>query len=112
MSQSIQIGNFYPCRLSSERLIALTIVLIWLRNDVNFQVKVKTWVNGHEGKTLGGLSARFGTLLPAEAEQSKRLPAILSNPQNGCANSSVQVFIFVTLVMIHACMLNRFSVSS
>lgn len=54
-------------------------------------MKVKTWVDGAEGKTLGGLSARFGTLLPAEAEQSRTLSAVFPNPENGCTNSSVEV---------------------
>ncbi|KAF2322258.1 hypothetical protein GH714_009605 [Hevea brasiliensis] len=51
-------------------------------------VKVMNWVNGVEGETLGGITARFGAALPLEAEKGLRLPAIFSNPLNGCSSSS------------------------
>ncbi|XP_048131929.1 signal peptide peptidase-like 2 [Rhodamnia argentea] len=54
-------------------------------------VKVKSWVNGGQGKTLGGLSARFGALLPSDAEKGVKLPLVLSNPANCCSNSSTEL---------------------
>ncbi|XVF84410.1 hypothetical protein PTKIN_Ptkin17bG0035000 [Pterospermum kingtungense] len=51
-------------------------------------VKVKIWVDGVEGKDLAGLTASFGATLPEEANKSPKLPAVLSNPLNGCSSSS------------------------
>ncbi|KAK6914396.1 Peptidase A22B, signal peptide peptidase, partial [Dillenia turbinata] len=52
------------------------------------KVKVKNWVNGVEHKTLGGLSARFGTLLPAEVNEARKFSAVVSDPSNCCSNLS------------------------
>ncbi|XP_030467375.1 signal peptide peptidase-like 2 isoform X2 [Syzygium oleosum] len=54
-------------------------------------VKVESWVNGSKGKTLGGLSARFGALLPSDAKKGVKLPLVLSNPANCCSNSSTEL---------------------
>ncbi|XP_011656474.1 signal peptide peptidase-like 5 isoform X2 [Cucumis sativus] len=51
-------------------------------------VKVKSWVNDAEDEILVGLSARFGTLLPSQAEDDLKLPAVYMNPINGCSSSS------------------------
>ncbi|KAG6592894.1 Signal peptide peptidase-like 5, partial [Cucurbita argyrosperma subsp. sororia] len=51
-------------------------------------VKVKIWVNGAEDETLVGLTARFGALLPSQAEDDLKLPAVFMNPINGCSSSS------------------------
>ncbi|KDP42881.1 hypothetical protein JCGZ_23823 [Jatropha curcas] len=51
-------------------------------------VKVENWVNGVKGETLSGMSARFGVLLPSEAEKGLRLSAVFSNPLNCCSSSS------------------------
>lgn len=51
-------------------------------------VKVKQWVNGDEDETLSGISASFGSLLPNEAEKGSKLPAVVSNPLNGCTSST------------------------
>lgn len=51
-------------------------------------VKINNWVGGAEGKTLVGLNARFGALLPSHAENAPRLPAVFSNPSNCCSSSS------------------------
>lgn len=57
----------------------------------NLQVKVKTWLDGKNNKTFGGLSARFGALLPSDAEKGQKLTAVMPNPANSCSNSSVKV---------------------
>lgn len=51
-------------------------------------VKVKSWVNGAEDEILVGLSARFGALLPSQADDNLKLPAVFTNPINGCSSSS------------------------
>ncbi|XP_078434233.1 signal peptide peptidase-like 2 [Wolffia australiana] len=51
-------------------------------------VKVMNWVDGVEGQTVFGLSAKFGGLLPVNVKESLRLPAVLANPISGCTNSS------------------------
>lgn len=57
------------------------------------QVKVKSWVNGAEDEILVGLSARFGALLPSQADDNLKLPAVFTNPINGCSSSSSKVTI-------------------
>ncbi|KAL5542920.1 hypothetical protein UlMin_010630 [Ulmus minor] len=51
-------------------------------------VKVTKWVDGDEGNSLVGVNARFGSLLPSDAQNDQRLPVVFSNPLNGCSNSS------------------------
>ncbi|KAK4421563.1 Signal peptide peptidase-like 3 [Sesamum alatum] len=57
------------------------------RNDFRL-VKVKRWVNGLEKKPIGGLTADFGSILPADAKQGHRFPATFSKPLNSCSLSS------------------------
>uniref|UniRef100_A0A2N9I5A4 PA domain-containing protein n=1 Tax=Fagus sylvatica TaxID=28930 RepID=A0A2N9I5A4_FAGSY len=54
----------------------------------NIGVRVKNWVGDAEGKNLAGLSARFGALLPSQAEKAPRLPAVFAHPLNCCSSSS------------------------
>ncbi|KAG7025296.1 Signal peptide peptidase-like 5 [Cucurbita argyrosperma subsp. argyrosperma] len=64
-------------------------------------VKVKIWVNGAEDETLVGLTARFGALLPSQAEDDLKLPAVFMNPINGCSSSSkVMITVLATLIMV------------
>ncbi|KAJ8490912.1 hypothetical protein OPV22_012633 [Ensete ventricosum] len=49
-------------------------------------VKIKTWVNGTEGISIVGLSARFGTSVPRLASDAQKNSALLTNPLNCCAN--------------------------
>ncbi|KAF4386406.1 hypothetical protein G4B88_020226 [Cannabis sativa] len=51
-------------------------------------VKVNNWIDGDEGKTLVGVNARFGALLPSIADNNLKLQAVFSNPLNGCSPSS------------------------
>ncbi|XXG41453.1 hypothetical protein AAC387_Pa01g1904 [Persea americana] len=51
-------------------------------------VKVKNWVNGAEGESFVGLSARFGASLPNHAAVAHRTTAVMANPFNCCTNSS------------------------
>ncbi|KAK8488316.1 hypothetical protein V6N11_068443 [Hibiscus sabdariffa] len=54
-------------------------------------VKVKIWIDGVEGNDLSGLTASFGASLPEEANKSSKLPAVFSNPLNGCSSSSSKI---------------------
>ncbi|NP_001346469.1 uncharacterized protein LOC100217036 precursor [Zea mays] len=49
-------------------------------------VKVKNWVNGTEGTTFVGLSAKFGAPLPRDIHEAKKSFAVLSNPIDCCSN--------------------------
>nr|BAJ93677.1 predicted protein [Hordeum vulgare subsp. vulgare] len=49
-------------------------------------VKVKNWVNGSEGMTVVGLSARFGATLPRTVNEAQRASAVLTNPLDCCSN--------------------------
>nr|DAD24076.1 TPA_asm: hypothetical protein HUJ06_025539 [Nelumbo nucifera] len=51
-------------------------------------VKVKNWVDGVEGESIDGLTARFGATLPSEESKALKLPVVLMNPLNCCTNSS------------------------
>jgi hypothetical protein len=56
-----------------------------------FQVKVKNWVNGTEGTTFVGLSAKFGAPLPRDIHEAKKSFAVLSNPIDCCSNLTSKV---------------------
>ncbi|XP_026457582.1 signal peptide peptidase-like 2 isoform X1 [Papaver somniferum] len=47
-------------------------------------VLVRNWVDGVEREYIEGLSGEFGSVLPMEEKKARRLPAVLSNPLNGC----------------------------
>ncbi|CAL9156153.1 unnamed protein product [Musa hybrid cultivar] len=49
-------------------------------------VKIENWVNGTQGTSIVGLSARFGTSVPRLASDAKKNSALLTNPLNCCAN--------------------------
>lgn len=54
-------------------------------------VKVINWVDGVGGKTIVGLSARFGTVLPTKMDNASRLPAVFANPANCCSKSTTEL---------------------
>lgn len=65
---------------------------------LTFQVMVRYWVNGHEGKTLEGVNARFGSSLPIDVKRAPKWPAVFLDPLNGCSASSSKVFSLFFLV--------------
>ncbi|PRQ38041.1 putative mannosyl-oligosaccharide 1,2-alpha-mannosidase [Rosa chinensis] len=60
-------------------------------NNPYLMVKVKRWVNGDQGKTVEGVGAKFGALLPSKLEKAVKFPVVLSKPFNGCSKSSSQL---------------------
>lgn len=54
-------------------------------------VKVKNWIDGVEGTSMVGLSARFGTPVPTNEDESHRITLVEANPLNCCENSSTQL---------------------
>jgi signal peptide peptidase-like 2B len=52
---------------------------------------VKNWVNGTEGTTFVGLSAKFGAPLPRDIHEAKKSFAVLSNPIDCCSNLTSKV---------------------
>ncbi|KAH6795489.1 hypothetical protein C2S51_036475 [Perilla frutescens var. frutescens] len=66
-------------------------------------VKIKMWVNGVEKEPIGGLTADFGSLLPAHAEEGHRFPAAFADPLNGCSLSSSNLSDSIALVVRGDC---------
>ncbi|GER40812.1 signal peptide peptidase-like [Striga asiatica] len=66
-------------------------------------VKVKRWINGVEKEAIGGLTADFGSILPADAKKGHRLPALFSEPLNGCSSSSSRLVGSISLVVRGDC---------
>ncbi|ONK79796.1 uncharacterized protein A4U43_C01F10160 [Asparagus officinalis] len=52
------------------------------------KVKIKNCVNGTEGNSVVGLSARFGSSLPSHASKALKTSAVLANPFNCSSPSS------------------------
>ncbi|KAJ0971900.1 hypothetical protein J5N97_019859 [Dioscorea zingiberensis] len=60
-------------------------------------VKIRNWVNGTESASIVGLSAKFGASLPSHASEALKLPAILANPSDCCANLSSKLLSSIVL---------------
>lgn len=54
-------------------------------------VKVNTWIDGVEGTSMVGLSARFGTPVPTNKDEAHMMTLVETNPLNCCENSSTQL---------------------
>lgn len=52
---------------------------------------MKNWVNGTEGTTVVGLSAKFGAPLPRDIREAKKSFAVLANPIDCCSNLTSKV---------------------
>ncbi|XP_042435648.1 signal peptide peptidase-like 2 [Zingiber officinale] len=60
--------------------------------DNKFQlVKIMSWLNGTEGTTIVGLSAKFGATVPRLASDAKINSVVLADPLNSCANLSSKI---------------------
>ncbi|XP_037458510.1 signal peptide peptidase-like 2 isoform X1 [Triticum dicoccoides] len=66
-------------------------------------VKVKNWVNGTQGTTVVGLSARFGSPLPRTVDGAQRTFAALTNPPDLCSNSTSKLTNSIALVARGGC---------
>ncbi|PNY05939.1 signal peptide peptidase 2B-like protein [Trifolium pratense] len=51
-------------------------------------VKVKNWVDGKEGDMLNAMTARFGSVIPKDADQSIKTPLVSSIPEDCCSLST------------------------
>ncbi|GJN04367.1 hypothetical protein PR202_ga21911 [Eleusine coracana subsp. coracana] len=67
------------------------------------QVKVKNWVNGTEGTTVVGLSARFGASLPKDIHEATKTFAVLANPFDCCSNLTSKLASSVALATRGEC---------
>lgn len=65
--------------------------ILFLILQLSCQVKVKHWVNGTEGTTVVGLSARFGAPLPRDMREAQKSFAVLANPLDCCSNLTSKV---------------------
>jgi len=52
---------------------------------------VKNWVDGKEGDMLNAMTAKFGSILPKLADQSRKSPLISSIPPDCCSPSTSKV---------------------
>lgn len=66
-------------------------------------VMVKRWVNGAEEESLIGLSASFGSLLPPNIKDARRLSVVFANPLNCCSPSSSNLAGSVTVALRGDC---------
>lgn len=66
-------------------------------------VKVRNWVNGTEGKTVVGLSARFGVPLPRDVQEAQKSFTILANPLECCSNLTLKLTNYVALATRGEC---------
>ncbi|GAB4834171.1 Signal peptide peptidase-like 3 [Ancistrocladus abbreviatus] len=57
-------------------------------NNAFDPVKVTYWIDGVKSDTVTGMTARFGANLPTKDKKAARLPAVFTNPLNGCINST------------------------
>ncbi|XP_027363291.1 signal peptide peptidase-like 3 [Abrus precatorius] len=51
-------------------------------------IKVKSWVDGKKDEMYNGMTAKFGSSLPENADQSVRTTAVLPNPIDCCSSST------------------------
>ncbi|KAK2459210.1 signal peptide peptidase [Trifolium repens] len=54
-------------------------------------VKVKNWVDGKEGDMLNAMTARFGSVLPEDVDQSIKSPLVSSIPADCCSLSTAKL---------------------
>ncbi|KAM3196944.1 hypothetical protein ACQJBY_072561 [Aegilops geniculata] len=66
-------------------------------------VKVKNWVNGTQGTTVVGLSARFGSPLPRTVDGAQRTFAALTSPPDLCSNSTSKLTNSIALAARGGC---------
>ncbi|KAF7046857.1 hypothetical protein CFC21_055854 [Triticum aestivum] len=66
-------------------------------------VKVKNWVNGTQGTTVIGLSARFGSPLPRTVDEAHRTFAALTSPPDLCSNSTSKLTNSIALAARGGC---------
>jgi len=52
---------------------------------------VKNWIDGVEGTSMAGLSARFGSTMPSKEDEAHLMTLVDENPLNCCENSSTKV---------------------
>ncbi|KAL5203889.1 hypothetical protein ABZP36_008760 [Zizania latifolia] len=66
-------------------------------------VKVKNWVNGTEGTTVVGLSARFGASVPRDIHEAQKTFAVLANPLDCCSNSTSKLTNYIAIAQRGEC---------
>ncbi|ONK58572.1 uncharacterized protein A4U43_C09F14450 [Asparagus officinalis] len=64
-----------------------------VKTQLLMKVKIKNCVNGTEGNSVVGLSARFGSSLPSHASKALKTSAVLANPFNCCTKLSMKVYL-------------------
>lgn len=70
------------------------------------QVKIKSWIDGKKDVDYNGMTARFSSYLPEDADQAAKTPALFSDPIDCCSASASKVsfssFSFPTPVLVNS----------
>ncbi|KAF3682995.1 putative pirin-like protein-like [Capsicum annuum] len=64
---------------------------------------VRFWVNGAEEESLVGTTAAFGSVLPTKTSRASRMPAVYTQPLNGCSSSSTKLSGSIALIRRGEC---------
>ena len=66
------------------------------------QVKIQSWIDGKEDEEYNGMTAKFSSDLPDNADPTTKVPAVISDPLDCCSASTVKVsFSFPFLRIMH-----------
>ncbi|PHT85170.1 Signal peptide peptidase-like 5 [Capsicum annuum] len=71
-------------------------------NEINMML-VRFWVNGAEEESLVGTTAAFGSVLPTKTSRASRMPAVYTQPLNGCSSSSTKLSGSIALIRRGEC---------
>lgn len=70
------------------------------------QVKINSWIDGKKDVDYNGMTARFSSYLPEDADQASKTPALFSDPIDCCSASASKVsfssFSFPTPVLVNS----------
>ncbi|TKY50537.1 Signal peptide peptidase 5 [Spatholobus suberectus] len=66
-------------------------------------VKIKSWVDGKNDKVYNGMTAKFGSYLPQNADQTVKAPALFSDPIDCCSSSTAKLSGSVALCVRGTC---------
>ncbi|KAK7358060.1 hypothetical protein VNO80_17359 [Phaseolus coccineus] len=54
-------------------------------------VKIQSWIDGKEDEEYNGMTAKFGSILPDNADPTAKVPAVISDPLDCCSASTVKL---------------------
>ncbi|RZB45699.1 Signal peptide peptidase-like 3 [Glycine soja] len=66
-------------------------------------VKIKSWIDGKKDVDYNGMTARFSSYLPEDADQASKTPALFSDPIDCCSSSTSKLSGSVALCVRGTC---------